>query len=49
MALCFRFEWDDHNRSGKPHPYEQSNKVYMKQQVASIDPVTKPQRSNPLD
>ncbi len=36
MARPVRFEWDDHDWSGKPHPHESPNEVRTNPQVASV-------------
>jgi putative transposase len=36
MARVVRFEWDDHDWSGKPHPQESLKKVCTNSQVASV-------------
>jgi len=36
MALSVRFEWDDHEWSGKPHPHERPKEVRTTSQVAFV-------------
>ncbi|RLM56713.1 IS200/IS605 family transposon protein TnpB [Halobellus sp. Atlit-31R] len=36
MARPVRFEWDDHDWSGKPHPHESPKEVRTNPQVASV-------------
>jgi putative transposase len=36
MARPMRFEWDDHDWSGKPHPHESPKEVRTNPQVASV-------------
>jgi len=37
MARPVRFEWDDHNWSGKPHPHESPKEVRTNPKVASVE------------
>jgi len=37
MARPVRFEWDDHDWSGKPHPHESPKEVRTNPQVASVE------------
>ena len=37
MARPVRFEWDDHDWSGKPHPHERPKEARTNPQVASVE------------